>query len=52
MLEIKIDKGTECIIGWKLKGLYNSKLIALHGTFLSNAKYFGNKIGTNLITLL
>ena len=41
VLEIKIDKGTEYVIGWKLKGLYNSKLIALHGAFLSNVKYFG-----------
>ena len=27
-LELKIDKGTEHIIGWKLEGSYNSKLIA------------------------
>ena len=27
-LGLKIDKGTEYIIGWKSKGLCNSKLIA------------------------
>ena len=41
---MKIDKGTEYIIGWKSKGVYNSKLIALHGAFSPNVKYFGNKI--------
>ena len=43
--ESKIDKCTEYIIGWKSKGLHNSKLIALHGAFSPNAKYFGNEIG-------
>ena len=43
-LELKIDKDTEDIIGWKLEGSYNSKLIAWHGVFLPNAKYFGVKI--------
>ena len=38
MLELKIDKCTEYIIGWKSKGVYNSKLIELHGTFLPNVK--------------
>ena len=45
MLELKIDKDTEYVISWKSKGMYNSKLIALHGTFLPNVKYFRNKIG-------
>ena len=44
MLELKIDKSTEYIIGWKSKDLYNSKLIALHGAFLPNVKYSGVKI--------
>ena len=26
VLELKIDKDTEYIIGWKSKGVYNSKL--------------------------
>ena len=43
VLELKKDKDTEYAIGWKLKGLYNSKLRALHGAFLPNGK--------NLITL-
>ena len=42
---LKIHKGTEYITGWKSKGLYNSKLIASHGAFLPNVKYFGVKIG-------
>ena len=45
MLELKIDKGTEYIIGWKSKGLFDSKLKALHGAFLPNVKCFGKKIG-------
>ena len=45
MLELKTDKGTKYIIGWKLKGLHNSKLIGLNDVFLTNVKYFGNKIG-------
>ena len=27
------DKGTEYTIGWRWKGLYNSKLIELHSAF-------------------
>ena len=45
MLELKKDKSTECVIGWKSKGVYKSKLIPLHGSFLPNIKYFRNKIG-------
>ena len=45
VLELRIDKGTEYIIGWKSKGFYNFKLIALHSAFLLNVKYFGNKFG-------
>ena len=48
MLELKIDKRTDYIISWKSKGLYNSKLIALHGAFLPNVKHFGVKIGRQL----
>ena len=44
VLELKKDKGTEYIISWKSKGIYNSKLIALHGAFLPSVKYFRNKI--------
>ena len=45
MLDLKKDKSTKHIIGWKSKGVYNSKLTALHGAFLRNVKYLGNKIG-------
>ena len=33
VLDLKIDKGTEYVTGWKSKGFYNSKLIAVHATF-------------------
>ena len=45
VLELKTDKGTEYIIGWKSKGVCNSKLIALHGALLPRVKYFRNEIG-------
>ena len=48
VLELKKDKGTEYIISWKSKGVYNSKLIASDGAFLANLKYFRNKIGIQL----
>ena len=48
VLELKIDKDPEYIIGWKSKGVYNSKLIALHGALLSNVNDFGNKIGIQI----
>ena len=44
MLDIKIDKGTEYVIGLKSKGVYNSKLTAFHGAFLPNIKYFRKNI--------
>ena len=43
MLQLKIDKGAEYVIGWKGKGLYNAKIIALHGVFLPNVKFLGIK---------
>ena len=45
VLELKNDKGTKYIISCKSIGIYNSKVIALHGAFLPNMKYFRNKIG-------
>ena len=44
MLELKKDKGTEYIISYKSKGVYNSKFIALHQAFLPKVKYFRNNI--------
>ena len=43
ILKLKIDKGTDYVIGWKSKGVYSSKLVALHGVFLPNTKYFNGK---------
>ena len=39
------------LISGKSKGVYNSKLVALYGVFSPNIKYFGSKIGQDLITL-
>ena len=46
MLELKNDKGTDYVIGWKSKDLFKSKLLPLHGAFLPSVKYFEYKIGT------
>ena len=32
-LELKTEKGSDYVIGWKSKGVYNSKLVALYGFF-------------------
>ena len=45
VLKLKIDKGSEYILGQKSKALYNSKLIVLYNAFLPNENYFGKKIG-------
>ena len=42
---MKKDKGTDYVIDWKSKGLFESKLLPLHVAFLPNIKYFGYKIG-------
>ena len=42
---LKKDMGTEYVISWKSREVYNSKLTTLHGAFLPNIKYFGSKIG-------
>ena len=44
-MKLRNDKGTEYIISWISKGLYNSKLIALNGAFLPNVNYFRDNIG-------
>ena len=43
-LEFKKDKGTDYVIGWKSIGLFESQLLLLHGTFLTNIRYLGYKI--------
>ena len=35
-LELRKDKSTDYVIGWKSKDLCKSKLLSLHGTFLPN----------------
>ena len=42
-LELKKGKGTEFVIGWKSKGVYNSKLTPPYNTFLPTIKCFGSK---------
>ena len=42
---LKVEKGTDYVIGWKSKEVYNSKLVTSHGAFLPNIKYFTRKIG-------
>ena len=44
-LELRKDKGTHYILGWKSKGVYNSKLKPLYTAFLHGIKLFGYKIG-------
>ena len=44
MLELKKDKSAEYVIGLKSKRIYNSKLIALHDSFLPNINCFRKKI--------
>ena len=39
-LELTKDKGTHYILGWKSKGVYNSKLKPLYTAFLHGHKTF------------
>ena len=47
-LELKIEKGTDYVIGWKSKGVCNFKLIGLHEGFFTSYKIF-NKENRNTI---
>ena len=38
MLQLKTDKSTEYIAGWKSKGIFEWKIFLLHGAFMPNAK--------------
>ena len=40
-LELKKDKGTDYVLSWRSKGVYNSKLKPLHTTFLHSIKRSG-----------
>ena len=44
-LELKKDKGTDSVICWKSKGVYNSKLKTLYTTFLHSINFSGYKMG-------
>ena len=44
-LELKKDKGTDSVICWKSKGVYNSKLKPLYTTFLHSINFSGYKMG-------
>ena len=38
LLESKKDKGTDYILSWKSKGIYNSKLKSLYTAYLNSIK--------------
>ena len=44
MLELKGDEETHYVICWISEALFLSKLLLLHGAFLSNIKHFVSKI--------
>ena len=48
-LELKKDKGTDYVLSWKSKGVYNSKLKPFYTAFLHSIKLSGYRIGTNKI---
>ena len=45
MLDLKNEKGNEHVISWKSKRLFESNLLPLQGTFLSNIKWSGYEKG-------
>ena len=47
-LELKIEKGTDYVIGWKSKGVCNFKLVGLREGFFTSYKIF-NKENRNTI---
>ena len=44
-LELEKDKGTDYVLNWKSKGVYNSKLKPLYTIFLHSIKRSGYKVG-------
>ena len=44
-LELKKDKGTDYVLSWKSKGVYNSKLKPFHTAFLHTIKLSEYRIG-------
>ena len=47
-LELKKDKGTDYILSWRPKGVYNSKLKLLYIAFLHSIKLSGYEIGKKI----
>ena len=45
LLELKKYKGTEYVLNWKSKGVYNSKLEPLCTAFLHSMKRFEYRMG-------
>ena len=43
--ELKKDKGTDYVLSWKPKGVFNSKLKPLYTAFLNSIKLSESKIG-------
>ena len=43
-LELRKDKGTDYLIGWKSKEVYTSKITSLYTVFLHNTKFSVYKI--------
>ena len=44
-LELKKDKGTDYVLSWKSKGVFNCKLKPLYTAFLHSIKLSENRIG-------
>ena len=44
-LELKKDKGTDYVLSWKSKGVYNYKLKPFYTAFLHSIKLSGYRIG-------
>ena len=51
-LELKKDKGTDYVLSWKSKGVYNSKLKPLYTAFLHSIKLSEYRIGIKLMKIL
>ena len=47
-LQVEKDKGIDCVIIWKSKGLYSSTLFTQYTRFVHSIKSFGYKIGIKL----
>ena len=50
--ELNRDKGTDYVLSWKSKGVFNSKLKPYYTAFLRSIKFSEYRIGINLIKIL